>query len=199
MKTFKLLIESLKLKLYIYIAKQNIKLIKYFSEQKKELDKIMTNYNVESNLVELKTPNYKYYKVWKNISMEDVLNNEMQEKDIPENIEIKQIINPLEINSEGYYCLSYSKIEYYGKFDGKTYMFTEKDIYPYKEIKEGDDDSYEGYYKKTKTIKKYYHAISRFHHKEFKFDEIPAEEIENIRLIDDISIANENGYYKVIV
>lgn len=200
MNIFKLLFQSIKLNLYVRIAKRNLQIIKYFEQQKEHLDEIMTNYKIENKLVELKAPVYKYYKAFKRILLNDVLKNEIAEKDIPAGENVKTIRNPLEISGEGYYCIANKNEENFAIINGEKHPL--KDLaagLPYTEIYSDKDEYQDGYYKKINISKKYYKAVNVINLSELQLVDIPEEERLNIKLVKDTSCIDAEGYYKVIV
>jgi len=200
MNIFKSIIQSIKLKLYLRIAKRNLQIIQYFEKQKDILNEIMTTYKVENKLVELKAPNYKYYKVWKSFSMQDILDNEVKFDDIPEYETIHEIPTLVNVTEEGYYCIVSQSIEYYGKFNNAKFPLEKLAAgLPYKQLIDSDDDTEDGYYEKITTTKKYYHATKKFLNIEIDFNVLSNEEKEKIKLIKDLSVVEEPGYYKIIV
>lgn len=200
MNIFKSLIQSIKLKLYLKIAKRNLQIIQYFEQQKEQLNEIMTTYKVEDKLVEFKIPEYKYYKVWKGLSYDEVLKSEISLDDIPKNETITEITNPIKIEQEGYYCLITKKSEYYGRFDKVKFPLEQLAAgLPYKQIIDTDDDLQDGYYEKITTDKKYYHAVECFSNIEIDFNKLSDEDKEKVKLIKDLSLVEEPGYYKIVI
>ena len=200
MNIFKSLIQSIKLKLYLKIAKRNLQLIQYFEKQKDKLNEIMTTYSVEDKLVEFKVPEYKYYKVWKSLSYDDIMKNEVKLEDIPENETVTEITNPIKIEKEGYYCIITKETEYYGRFDKVKFPLEQLAAgLPYKQIIDTDDDMQDGYYEKITTNKRYYHAMECFSNIEIDFNKLLDEDKEKVKLIKDLSLVEKPGYYKVVV
>ena len=202
MNIFKLLFRSIRLKLYLKIAKRNLQLIKYFEEQQKSLKEIMTSYEVKDKLVELKAPKYEYYSAHKIVSLNETLKNEISKNDIPKGADIKTVTNPLSIqNEEGYYCLANKKIENFAIINGEKHPLQELAAgLPYNEIYEEKEKYEDGYYKKIIIEKRYFLAKKEIRlHKINDFESLSEEIKINTKLVDDISKITEEGYYKVIV
>lgn len=202
MNIFKLLFRSIRLKLYLKIAKRNLQLIKYFEEQHESLKEIMTSYEVKDKLVELKAPKYEYYSANKIVSLNETLKNEISKNDIPEGADIKTVTNPLSIqNEEGYYCLVNKKIENFAIINGEKHPLQELAAgLPYNEIYEEKEKYEDGYYKKIIIEKRYFLAKKEIRlHKINDFENLSEEIKINTKLVDDISKITEEGYYKVIV
>ena len=201
MNIFKSIIQSIKLKLYLKIAKRNLRIIQEFEKQKEHLNVIMTTYKVENKLVELKSPTYEYYKAFTAVSLNDTLKNEIAEVDIPKDIkDIKIIKTPFEISKPGYYCIANKTEENFAIVNGEKHPLEKLAAgLPYTEIYL-DRDKYEnGYYKKYTVIKKYYFAENKVNLKKINLIDIPEEEKLNIKLVNDTSCIDKEGYYKVIV
>ena len=201
MNIFKLLFQSIKLRLYIIIAKRNLQIIKYFERQKEYLDEIMTSYKVENELVELKTPLYEYYKAFMRVSLNDTLKTEISESDVlRSSAGVKTINNPFEISEPGYYCILDKKEDNFAIIDGKKHVLDDLcDGLPYKEITREDIVSDDGYYKKHVITKHYYLAENKINLKKIELSSIPEEELVNVKLVKDTSCIDAEGYYKVIV
>lgn len=202
MNIFKLLFRSIRLKLYLKIAKANLQLIKYFEEQHNSLKEIMTSYEVKDKLVELKTPKYEYYSARKIVSLNETLKNEVDKNDIPRDAEIKTVNSPLSIqNEEGYYCITNKKIENFAIINGEKHPLQELAAgLPYSEIYEEKEKYEDGYYKKINIEKRYFFAEKQIHlHKINDFESLSEEIKINTKLVDDISNITEEGYYKIIL
>lgn len=200
MNIFKLLFQSIKLKLYVRIAKRNLQIIKYFEQQKEHLNEIMTTYKVENKLVELKVPVYKYYKAFKRVLLNNVLKNEITENDIPEGENVKTVRNPFEIDGEGYYCIANKSEENFAIINGEKHPLKELAAgLPYTEIYSDRKEYQDGYYKKIAVLKKYYKAVDSINLSELQLNDIPEDERLNVKLVKDTSCINAEGYYKVIV
>lgn len=199
MNIFKLILQSIRLKLYVCIAKSTLKLIQYFDKHKKQLLEIMTMYNVEDKLVELKTPIYEYYYAYKNISIGETLKNEILEKDIPTGVNIKTIYNPSYIKDEGYYCIINKKREYFGILNSEKHPFenpSENEVFI--ELFDDNTPTQDGYYQRTITTYHYYYAKNKIFTTKIELADIVEDERMNIKLINDISNISETGYYKII-
>ena len=180
MNIFKLILQSIRLKLYVCIAKSTLKLIQYFDKHKKQLLEIMTMYNVEDKLVELKTPIYEYYYAYKNIS-------------------IGEIYNPSYIKDEGYYCIINKKREYFGILNSEKHPFenpSENEVFI--ELFDDNTPTQDGYYQRTITTYHYYYAKNKIFTTKIELADIVEDERMNIKLINDISNISETGYYKII-
>ena len=201
MNIFKLVIQSIKLKLYLKIAKRNLRIIQEFEKQKEHLNEIMTTYKVENKLVELKVPTYEYYKAFVAVLLNDTLKNEIAEVDIPKDVtDIKIVKNPFEISKPGYYCVANKIEENFAIIDGEKHPLEKIAAgLPYTEIYSERDKYENGYYKKYTAIKKYYFAENKVNLKKINLIDIPEEERINIKLVDDTSYIDKEGYYKVIV
>lgn len=200
MNIFKSIIQSIKLKLYLKIAKRNLRIIQEFEKQKEHLNEIMTTYKVENKLVELKAPKYNYYKAYTTVSVKDALEKELSKTDIPEGENIKVIDNPLEILNEGYYCIVTKKEECFAFINNEKHPLEQLGAgLPYKEIFDEKDINEDGYYKKYTITKKYYHAENSIALNNIELIDIPEEEKLNIKLVEDTSCIDKEGYYKVIL
>lgn len=201
MNIFKLIFQSIKLKLYVKIAKRNLQVIRYLDKQKDQLNEVLTNYKVENKVVESRAPAYEYYKSIKAISINDTLKHEIRECDIPKDIsDIKVINNPLEIADEGYYCISNAKKEHFAIINGEKHplQYIEDNI-PYTELYEDTKNLSDGYYKKIKVDKRYYHAKNTIITKKINISDIPEDEMLNVKLVKEISDIKDLGYYKIII
>ena len=200
MNILKLWFQSIKLKIGLKIAKMNLRLIKYFEEQKEHLNEIMTAYKVEDKLVELKAPNYVYYYAVKQVLIDRVLKHEVYKKDIPETETIKIVKNPFEISDEGYYCIEIKKEENFAIINGEKHPLQElADGLPYTEIYEEQQNYEDGYYKKINIDRKYYYSEKSMKLCERQLVDIPEDKKTEIKLVKDTSEITEEGYYKIVV